>query len=53
MTTPRERLAALPPLSAGAHEHVGEGACVMEAVAYVAGEPRVSTGPLSWVALAR
>ena len=39
MTTPRERLAALPPLSAGAHEHVGEGACVMEAVAYVAGEP--------------
>ena len=38
MTTPRERLAALPPLSAGAHEHVGEGACVMEAVAYVAGE---------------
>ena len=39
MTTPRERLAALPPLSAGAHEQVGEGACVMEAVAYVAGEP--------------
>ena len=39
MTTPRERLAALPPLSAGGHEHVGEGACVMEAVAYVAGEP--------------
>ena len=39
MTTPRERLAALPSLSAGAHEHVGEGACVMEAVAYVAGEP--------------
>ena len=39
MTTPRERLAALPPLSAWAHEHVGEGACVMEAVSYVAGEP--------------
>ena len=39
MTTPRERLAALPPLSAGAHEHVGEGACFMEAVSYVAGEP--------------
>ena len=39
MTTPRERLAALPPLSAGGHEHVDEGACFMEAVAYVAGEP--------------
>ena len=39
MTTPRERLAALPPLSKGAHGHVDEGACVMEAVAYVAGEP--------------
>ena len=39
MTTPRERLAALPPLSAGAHEHVDEGACFMEAVSYVAGEP--------------
>ena len=39
MTTPRERLAALPPLSAGAHETEHEGACVMEAVAYVAGEP--------------
>ena len=39
MTTPRERLAALPPLSAGGHEHVDEGACFMEAVSYVAGEP--------------
>ena len=39
MTTPRERLAALPPLSAGAHEQVDEGACFMEAVSYVAGEP--------------
>ena len=39
MTTPRERLAALPPLSKGAHKHEDEGACVMEAVAYVAGEP--------------
>lgn len=39
MTTPRERLAALPSLSAGAHETAHEGACVMEAVAYVAGEP--------------
>ena len=39
MTTPRERLAALPPLSKGAHEHVDEGACFMEAVSYVAGEP--------------
>ena len=39
MTTPRERLAALPSLSAGGHEHVDEGACFMEAVAYVAGEP--------------
>ena len=39
MTTPRERLAALPPLSAGAHETEHEGACFMEAVAYVAGEP--------------
>ena len=38
MTTPRG-LAALPPLSAGAHEHVDEGACLMEAVSYVAGEP--------------
>ena len=39
MTTPRERLAALPPLSKGAHEDEDEGACVMEAVSYVAGEP--------------
>ena len=39
MTTPRERLAALPSLSAGGHEHVDEGACFMEAVSYVAGEP--------------
>ena len=39
MTTPRERLAALPPLSAGGHEYEDEGACVMEAVSYVAGEP--------------
>ena len=39
MTTPRERLVALPPLSAGAHKCVEQGACVMEAVAYVAGEP--------------
>ena len=39
MTTPRERLAALPSLSAGSHETAHEGACVMEAVAYVAGEP--------------
>ena len=39
MTTPRERLAALPPLSAGAHETKHEGACVMEAVSYVSGEP--------------
>ena len=39
MTTPRERLAALPSLSAGGHEHVDEGACFMEAVSYVSGEP--------------
>ncbi len=39
MTTPRERLTALPSLSAGGHEHVDEGACFMEAVSYVAGEP--------------
>ena len=39
MTTPRERLAALPSLSAAGHEHVDEGACFMEAVSYVAGEP--------------
>ena len=39
MTTPRERLAALPPLSAGGHDHVYEGAYVMEAVAHVSGEP--------------
>ena len=38
MTTPRG-LTALPPLSAGAHKCVEQGACVMEAVAYVAGEP--------------
>ena len=38
MTTPRG-LAALPPLSAGAHKYVEQGACVMEAVSYVSGEP--------------
>ena len=38
MTTPRERLAALPPLSEGEHASLDTGACVMEAVAYVAGE---------------
>ena len=33
------RLDALPPLSSGSHISPEEGACVMEAVAYIAGEP--------------
>jgi hypothetical protein len=34
-----DRLAALPPLAKGAHKSPEAGACIMEAVAYIAGEP--------------
>ncbi len=33
------RLSAIPVLDGGAHDDLSKGACVMEAVAYVAGEP--------------
>jgi hypothetical protein len=32
-----ERLAEIPPLGLGKHENLATGACVMEAVSYVAG----------------
>jgi hypothetical protein len=32
-------IATIPPLSVGKHSSINEGACVMEAVAFVAGEP--------------
>ena len=32
-------ITTLPPLSAGAHKNLEEGCCIMEAVAWVAGEP--------------
>jgi hypothetical protein len=34
-----ELLEKLPPLASGGHEKPEDGACIMEAVAYVAGEP--------------
>lgn len=33
------RIAVIPPLSSGKHKSLKDGACIMEAVAYVAGEP--------------
>lgn len=33
------RLHHIPPLSSGAHENLASGACLMEAVSYVVGEP--------------
>ena len=35
----QRNLDELPPLGCGSHELLKDGACVMEAVAYVAGEP--------------
>jgi hypothetical protein len=32
-------IAKIPPLSAGKHSSINEGACIMEAVGFVAGEP--------------
>jgi len=39
MIAPVDLLSRIPPLASGAHKSIKQGACVMEAVSYVAGEP--------------
>ena len=39
MIAPVDLLSKIPPLASGAHKSIKQGACVMEAVSYVAGKP--------------
>ena len=39
MTIIDDRLDQLPPLKSGAHRSIEDGACLLEAVAWLAGEP--------------